>query len=94
VTMTLATEYTLATGGGVLAGVVAGVVTAAVALKATALGSGGQPLVPAPEVHVPWAETLPLLGVLLLVPATALLLLTWTGRFRTEGARAKGGRWR
>jgi hypothetical protein len=93
VTMTLATEYTLATGGGVLAGVAAGLVTAGVALKATALGSGGQPLVPAPEVQVPWVEMLPLLAVLLLVPVTALLLLTRLGRSRTEGARGKSGRW-
>jgi hypothetical protein len=95
VTMTLATEYTLATAGGVLAGVVAGVVTAGVALRATALGSGGQPLVPAPELHVPWPTMLPLLAGLLLVPVTALLLLTWLGgRSRGEGLRTNAGRWR
>jgi hypothetical protein len=94
VTMTLATEYTLATGGGVLAGVVAGVVTAGVALRATALGAGGRPLVPAPELHVAWAAMLPLLGVLLLVPVTALLLLTLPARSRGEGSRAGEGRWR
>jgi hypothetical protein len=94
VTLTLATEYSLAAGGGVLAGAVAGVVTAGVALRATALGSGGQPLVPAPEVHVPWAEMLPLLALLLLVPVTALTVLTWLSRFRADGPEVKSGRWR
>jgi hypothetical protein len=94
VTMTLATEYTLATGGGVLAGVVAGVVTAGVALRATALGSGGRPLVPAPELHVPWAAMLPLLALLLLVPVTVLLVLAFAVRSRDEGSRSGEGRWR
>jgi hypothetical protein len=94
VTMTLATEYTLATGGGVLAGVIAGVVTAGVALRATALGSGGRPLVPAPELHVPWATMLPLLAVLTLVPVTVLLLLASAGRSRGRTSLPAEGRWR
>lgn len=80
VTMVVATEYTLVTGGGILAGAVAGVVTAAVALRATALGAGGRPLTPAPELVVPWGTTLALLAVLLVVPALTLL---------TAGRRAR-----
>lgn len=76
VTLTLVTEYTVTTGSGIVAGALAGVVTAAVALHATSLGSGGQPLAPAPELQVDWAWFLSLLTVLLLVPLAALYALT------------------
>jgi predicted lysophospholipase L1 biosynthesis ABC-type transport system permease subunit len=82
VTATLTTEYTLATGGGIVAGVVAGIVTASIALQATALGSGGRPLVPAAELVVPWGWTLLLLAVLLVMPMLALLGLARSGRRR------------
>lgn len=82
VTTTLTTEYTLATGGGIVAGVVAGLVTASVALQATALGSGGRPLVPAAELVVPWGWTLLLLAVLLVMPMLALLGPARFGRRR------------
>ncbi|HEY0772906.1 MAG TPA: FtsX-like permease family protein [Nocardioidaceae bacterium] len=91
VTLTVATEYTLVTGGGLLAGAVAGVVTAAVAIGATALGAGGRPLVPAPELHVPWVSTLGLLAVLLVVPMLALLALTWSARRAERGRRPHAG---
>lgn len=87
VTMVLATEYTVTTGGGVITGACAGVLTAAVALHATSLGSGGRPLVPAPELHLPWAWTLTLLVVLLLVPMVALHALTRLGDRRGVASR-------
>jgi len=86
VTSTLATEYTLTTGSGVVTGALAGVLTAAVALHATSLGSGGQPLVPAPELQVPWPWTLSLLAVLLLAPMAALYVLTRLGTRRGAAA--------
>ncbi len=87
VTLVVATEYTLVTGGGILAGAVAGVVTAAVALRATALGAGGRPLTPAPELVVPWGTTAVLLAVLLAVPLLTLLVLGRRRRRTAGGAR-------
>ncbi|HEX6246308.1 MAG TPA: FtsX-like permease family protein [Nocardioidaceae bacterium] len=88
-TLTTATEYTVTTGGGVLAGAVAGMVTAAVALRATALGSGGQPLVPAPALEVPWSWMLLLLSLLLVVPLAALLAVSGPAG-RMVGAATEG----
>lgn len=91
VTLTLVTEYTVTTGSGIVAGALAGVVTAAVALHSTSLGSGGQPLAPAPELQVDWAWLLTLLTALLLVPLAALYALTHVG-FRRGGRSSIDGR--
>ncbi|HEU4513499.1 MAG TPA: FtsX-like permease family protein [Nocardioidaceae bacterium] len=90
ITLTLATEYTVTAGGGIVAGTIAGVLTAGVALHATSLGPGGQPLVPAAELNVPWSWMLPLLGLLLAVPMVALQAATRPGARRR--LRAGGGR--
>jgi len=92
VTLTLVTEYTVTTGSGIVAGALAGVVTAAVALHATSLGSGGQPLAPAPELQVDWAWLLSLLAVLLLVPLAALYALTNLGARRGGRSSIDGRR--
>lgn len=92
VTATLATEYAVTTAAGLVTGAVAGLVTAAVALDATALSTGGVPLVPAPELRVPWRQTAFLLGLLLVAPLAALLGLGSLGG-RRSGA-ATEDRWR
>jgi predicted lysophospholipase L1 biosynthesis ABC-type transport system permease subunit len=92
VALTLVTEYTVTTGSGIVAGALAGVATAAVALHATSLGSGGQPLAPAPELQVDWAWFLSLLTVLLLVPLAALYALTKLGVTRGGRSSIDGGR--
>lgn len=92
VTLTLATEYTVTAGGGIVAGTIAGVLTAAVALHATSLGPGGQPLVPAAELNVPWSWMLLLLGLLVAVPLVALQVVTRPRPGARRRAHTGGGR--
>lgn len=72
----LASEYALTTGAGAAAGVAVGAAVAQVTLVSMTLGPDGQPLLPAPELHVPWLSVaFPLLAMLLL-PLLAMVVLT------------------
>ena len=89
VNLTLATEYAITAGVGAIAGALAGAVVAAVTVEATAVGAGGLPVVPAPEVQLPWLEVLAAPGVLVAVPLLALLVLA---RHRGRSTAADGPR--
>ena len=75
-------------GVGAIAGAVAGTVVAAVTVAATAVGPGGLPVMPPPDVRLPWLEVLAAPAVLVAVPMLALLGLA---RYRGPSA-ATGGR--
>lgn len=75
VTATLVTEYAVTTGAGALAGACAGVVVAAVAVPAMTLGAAGEPVVPRPEVALPWTWLVATPLALVVPPLLALLLL-------------------
>jgi hypothetical protein len=88
VNLTLAAEYAITAGVGAIAGAVAGAVVAAVTVAATAVGPGGLPVVPSPEVQLPWLEVLAAPAVLVAVPMLALLVLArFRGRSTGSGGR-------
>jgi hypothetical protein len=87
-------EYAVTTGAGVLTGVLAGGAVAGVTLVSMTLGPDGQPLVPEPELLVPW---LPVLAAPLLMVTAPLLAMVWlTRRGHGHGLgsldRERGGR--
>lgn len=87
-------EYAVTTGAGVATGLVAGGTVAAVTLVSMTLGPDGDPLVPAPELLVPWV---PVLSAPLLMVLPPLLAMVWLTRRRHGhglGAldRERGGR--
>jgi hypothetical protein len=86
--LTLAAEYAVTAGVGAIAGAVAGAVVAAVTVAATAVGPGGLPVVPPPDVRLPWLEVLAAPAVLVAVPMLALLgLARYRGRSAATGGR-------
>jgi hypothetical protein len=88
VTRTLGVEYALTSGVGAVAGVAGGVLVAAVVLGAMTLGPGGGPLVPRPEVVLPWGWLLVTPAAFVLVPLAALLVLA---RHDRDGRRRRRG---
>jgi hypothetical protein len=82
VTMTVALEQAVVTGGGLGVGALAGAVTAILARQA---GAGG-------ELSLPWSTTLPALLLLLTVPLAALLI--GDRRSNHRGGGRPLGRWR
>ena len=87
----LGSEYALTTGAGALAGVALGALVAKVTMASMTLGPDGEPLVPAPELHVPWLALLPLVAMLG-VPLLATVLLTRYDAARVLAAPGRGAR--
>ncbi|UAL29246.1 hypothetical protein K8W59_15935 [Nocardioides rotundus] len=83
-------ELGLAGGTGLLAGLLAGAAVAAVTLSSLVLGTDGGPLVPAPELLVPWAWVLAATLAIVLLPVLALRFLV--RRDLAPGLGEEGGR--
>jgi hypothetical protein len=87
-------EYGLVTGAGVVVGLLAGTVVAAVTLVSMTLGPDGQLLVPAPRLVLPWPLLIGAPAVMAVVPLLGLLWLTRRdhGRALTADAPVGGHR--
>ncbi|QZY28873.1 FtsX-like permease family protein [Nocardioides coralli] len=87
-------EYAVTTGAGVLVGVLAGGVVAGLTLVSMTLGPDGEPLVPAPEMLVPWLTVVVAPLVMVTLPLLTLVWLTRRGHGHGLGAldRHRGGR--
>ena len=87
----LGVEYAVTTAAGVVTGVLAGTLVAAITLVSMTLGPDGRLLVPAPTLVLPWPVLVTAPGAMVLVPLLGMLWLTRRDHARTLDADAPVG---